>query len=238
MLNPKISVEIDLTGKIDPETKTIEAKRFIVDFDKTVTYDELGNENLELTDTAQIRLTEFETKYKGKSDIDILEFITWLDSPGLINRIDDTLIDQDYFRIEPNRLQKTGSFTILSTDIDTINKKMWHILDTLTYYDITTSQPKPIELKVGDLVNVNPNSSSVKSTTVYKVVEISTITSENRVRFELMFGREPIPVKYNAISIYSDKLNNRSVKITIGYDEYSVLFLKALNDNNNIIAQE
>jgi hypothetical protein len=53
-----------------------------------------------------------------------------------------------------------------------------------------------------------------------------------------MFGREPIPVKYNAISIYSDKLNNRSVKISIGYDEYSVIFLKALNDNNNIIAQE
>lgn len=236
-LNPKISVELDLTDKISDDTRTIQSKRFIVEFDKIIVLDAAGNEQVELTDAGKARKLEFEEKYKGKSNIDMVEFVTWLDTPGLVNRVDDTLLDQDYFRVEPNRLQYKGDFSITATDIDTLNKKLWYVLDTLTYYDIsdTLNPPKPIELKIGDYVNVNPNLKDVKSTTVYKVVEISTITSEYRVRFEQVYGEEPIPVRLNALSIYSDKVKNRAVKVSVSYDEYCVIFIRQIDDINNLV---
>lgn len=236
-LNPRISVELDLTNKIDEDTRTILSRRFIVEFDKVVTADNNGNEDVDLTTDGKARKLEFEQKYLGKTNIDMVEFVKWLDSPGLVNRVDDTLIDQDYFRIEPNRLQYKGDFTISSTDLDTVNKKLWYILDTLTYYDVSdlTSSPKPIDLKIGDLIKVNPTSADTKSTSVYKVVEISTITSEYRVRFEQVFGEEPIPVRLNAISYYSNTVPKRNVRISVGFDEYCVMFVKQVNDTNNIV---
>lgn len=236
-LNPRISVELDLTNKIDEDTRTILSRRFIVEFDKVVTIDNNGNETVELTTDGLARKAEFEQKYLGKTNINMVEFVTWLDSPGLVNRVDDTLIDQDYFRIEPNRLQYKGDFTISSTDLDTVNKKLWYILDTLTYYDVSdlTTSPKPIDLKIGDLIKVNPTSADTKSTSVYKVVEISTITSEYRVRFEQVFGEEPIPVRINAISYYSNIVPKRNVRISVGFDEYCVMFVKQVNDTNNIV---
>jgi hypothetical protein len=236
-LNPLISVELDLTGRIEDNTKTILSKRFIVKFDRIVSFDENNNEIVELSTNAKLRLIEFEQKYKGKSDINIVEFVTWLDSPGLVNSVDDTLLDQDEFKIEPSRLQYKGDFTVKNTELDTINKKLWYVLDTLTYYDVTdlSTTPNPTDLKIGDLIKINPAVLGASSATVYRVVEISTITSEYRVRFEQVFGQEPIPVRNNAISIYSDIIPTKNVKVSVGFDEYCVLFVKQLDDFNNIV---
>ena len=241
LLNPKISIQIDLTNKISPDTRYVESKRFIVEFNQILTVDpNTGSETIELTPDGALRKAEFESKYKGKSNIDIVEFSTWLDTDGLVNQADDTLLDQEYFKIEPNRLQKKGNFTVLNTDIDVQNKKLWYVLDTLTYYDISDllNPAKPVQLKVGDLVNVNPNDAAVKSTSVYKVVEISTITSEFRVRFEAVYGEEPIPVRLAALSIYSDVVSNRSVKISVGFDQYCVVFIRQIDTNNNLVGMD
>lgn len=239
-LNPKISVEIDLTGKVDQTIRQVQSRRFIVEFDKSVTLDADGNEVISLTATGATRKAEFDANYKGKSNIDIIEFVQWLKQPGLINRVDNTLIDEDFFRLEPNRLQFKGDFTVLSTDIDNVNKKLWYVLDTLTYFDVSNPDlpPSPVQLKVGDLVNVNPNIAGVTSTTVYKVIEISTVTSDLRVRFEQVHGEEPIPVRLNALAFYSEFVPSRKVRVSIGFDEYNVLFVRPFDEDNNLIGQE
>ena len=239
-LNPKISIEIDLTGKIDQSIKSIQSRRFIVVFEQQVSQDANGNDVVSLTTLGAQRKSEFDQLYKGQSNIDLVSFVTWLESPGLVNRVDDTLIDEDTFKIEPNRLQYRGLFTVDSTQIDTINKKFWYVLDTLTYFDVSDplSPPKPVQLKVGDLVNVNPNVAGVVSTTVYKVLEISTITSEFRVRFELLYGEEPIPTRLAALSIYSATVPQRNVRISIGFDEHCVVFIRPFDDQNNLIGRE
>ncbi len=235
-LNPKISVSLDLTGKIDDVTKTVRSKRFIVKFEKIALYDVNGNATTQLSVDAQTRLSEFDIKYKGKADINMVEFVSWLDSPGLINNSNDFLISDNNFRVEPNRLQHKGVFSVLSTDIDTINKKLWFILDTLTYYDVSDplSAPNPVTLKVGDKVAVKPINTSSKSSTIYTVAEINTITSQYKVRFEQVFGEEPIQVRLNAIEIYSETVKARTVKVNVGFDEHSVVFVKAVDDVNNI----
>ena len=237
-LNPMISVELDLTDKIEDNTRYIESRRFIVEFEKIITIDASGEEIEELTPDAKIRQEEFNKLYKNNNSVDIVEFSTWLDNPGLVNRYNEFLIDTDFVRIEPNRLQFKGDFTITSTEIDSINRKLWYVLDTLTYYDISDPliQPKPIDLKIGDLINVNPNNTNKLSTTVYRVVEISTITSEFRVRFELVFGEEPIHVRNNAISFYSDRVPNRTCKINVGFDEHCVVFLRQIGEISNLIS--
>lgn len=238
-LNPIISVEIDLTDRISSKTRNVQSRRFIVEFEQTVTLDANNNEILELTPDGEDRLQEFNDNYKNQSNIDIVEFVQWLDQPGVIS--DETnYIDEDYFRIEPNRLQFKGDFDVTSTEIDTVNNRLWYILDSLTYYDISNPNiaPKPIELEVGDLIKVNPNSAENSSATVYKVIEISTITSEFRVRFEQVFGEEPIPIRIGAISYYSDKIPQRSVKVSVGFDEHCVIFLRQLNDTSNILATQ
>lgn len=235
-LNPKISVEIDLTDKIDPTIRTVQARRFIVTFEKTITILPDGSQDIQLTQTAQLRETEFNEKYKGKSNVDMVEFVQWLKQPGLVNRVDNTLIDEDFFRIEPNRLQYQGAFSVLGTEIDDINKKLWYILDTLNYYNVSNPDitPTTVQLKIGDLVNVNPNKAGVTSTTVYKVIEISTVTSDFRVRFEQVYGEEPIPVRINSLNFYSELVPSRKAKISIGYDEFNVLFLRAYDEDNNL----
>lgn len=40
----------------------------------------MGQDLVELTPTAKLRLNEFNNKYKGKANINIVEFVTWLDT--------------------------------------------------------------------------------------------------------------------------------------------------------------
>src|ERR1017187_6371502 len=43
LLNPKISIEIDLTGQINQNIQQIESRRFIVEFDQIISVDANGN---------------------------------------------------------------------------------------------------------------------------------------------------------------------------------------------------
>jgi hypothetical protein len=238
-LNPLISVEIDLANKINENTRTIISKRYIVSFNKQVTINTDGSETVELTSDAKLRLAEFEKDYKGNNSINIDEFTAWLTLPGLVNNTNEFLIDQDNFVVEPNKLNFKGDFTVLNTELDTVNQKLWYILDTLTYSDISdVNNITSVNLSIGDEVMVNSQSADKSSATIYKVVEISTVTSEFRVRFERVFGIEAIPVRINALSIYSDVLPSRKCRISVGFDEYSVLFVKQLDEYSNIVGNE
>ncbi len=234
-LNPKISVSLDLTGKVRDDIKTILSQRYIVKFE---TVYNPQDDVAELTIDGAAKLLEFEQKYKGKSNIDYTEFNTWLVTNGLVNKVDSNLLDQDTFKLDPNRLKYSGNFSILGTQIDSINKKLWYVLDTLTYQDISNPNGTTFDvtLKIGDLVNVNPNQAGVKSTTVYKIKEISTINSEIRVTLENVFGEEPVPVRLNALSIYSELVPERTVRISVGFDEYCVVFVKPVDELNNLEA--
>ncbi len=240
LLNPQISVQLDLTGQIDQNIQQIESRRFIVEFDQIISVDANGNDTITLTPDAQLRLAEFNANYNGKNNINIIQFVQWLQQPGLVNQVDTTLIDDDFYKIDPNILQFSGNFTVLSTQVDTVNKKLWYVLDTLTYFDVSnpSAPPSPVTLKVGDLVNVNPNTAGVISTTVYEVIEISTITSDLRVRFQQVFGQDPIPVRLNALSYYSEFVNTRTVKVPVGFDEYCVVFVRPYDSSNNLLGKD
>jgi hypothetical protein len=231
LTNPTMSVELDLTGKVQQGVRKVLSRRFIVKFDK----DQEGV----LTDEAQQRELEFNTKYKGRNDIDITEFVTWHQNAiGLMNRT-SPLLDEQMFDLEPQRLRYNGVFTILGTEIEPVAKKLWYKLNTLAYQDISNPTVAPVAqtLAVGDQVAVVPNISDQMSTTVYQVAEISTVNGIFRVRFELLTGQDPIPVRVNALKMYSPVVYDKRVRITIGFDEYDVVFIKPLEADNHLLAR-
>ena len=90
LMNPMISVEIDLSGKIEDNVRKCLVRRYIVDFAKDVA----GN----LTPLGQSALNSFNTSFKNKSNIDQQDFVTWhTTTAGLIEPANPNY-DEQVFR--------------------------------------------------------------------------------------------------------------------------------------------
>lgn len=89
------------------------------------------------------------------------------------------------------------------------------------------------ELADGDHLIINRE----KTSTVYKIIEVSKASSNPRVRLERIQGLEAIPVGEGTLKIYSPTVNNKEVKITIGYGERNVIFMRPVNSENYLLAK-
>ena len=215
MLDPLISIEFDLQGKIQEPIRKILSRRFIIDFTN-----------------ASTALTDFNLNYKNKSNIDISTLVTWLNNNQLPFDIDEQVFD-----LTPGRLNYRGNFSVLSTENDTLNNKFWFILDTLNYLDVSDiNNPIQKTLKAGDSLKVISASNNTVSSSVYTIDEVSTTSSNFKARLTRRIGIEPVPIRIGALSIESPVINNKSVKISVGYDENCVVFVKPVSTVNNISA--
>ncbi len=106
---------------------------------------------------------------------------------------------------------------------------MWYVLGSITYYDYSGNTK---QLSVGDELIINKKDSSTK----WRIKEVSTAKSNFRVILERIEGLEPVPVLLQALKIYSPEVSNKSIRVTIGYDEYNVVFVKPINTDANIIS--
>lgn len=224
LMDPMLSIQIDLSGKIEDNVRKCLSRRYIVEFAR-------DTEGV-LTTLGQSALNSFNTIYKGKSNISIEEFENWhKTTPGIIEPLNPK-IDEQIFDLEPNNLLYDGEFSVLRIQEDRINKKLYYVLDKLDYITVETGEVK--QLAVGDELFVN----STKTSTKYKIIEVSTSQTNPRVRVERLEGLEPIPVGINTLKIYSPVIYSKKVKISVGYDERNVVFLKPINTENNLSARK
>jgi hypothetical protein len=223
-MDPMISVEFDLSGKIEDNVRKCFSRRYIVDFAK----DPDGN----FTSLGLSALNSFNISYKGNSNISISDFENWHKStPGIVEPLNPRF-DEQLFDLEPNTLLYDGEFSVLKVREDRINKKLWYVLDTLDYLLVDSSSLK--QLAINDELIVN----SDKTSTKYKILEISTTDSSPRVRVERIEGIEPIPVGIRTLKIYSPVVYAKKLKVSVGYNERNVVFLKAVNTENNLMAKK
>jgi DNA-dependent RNA polymerase auxiliary subunit epsilon len=213
LIDPMLLVELDLENKIASDVRKIFSRRYIINFEK----DSTGV----LTTAGSSAQTDFTQRWKNKSDIDIVEFNDWLNIIG----ISDYRLDEQQFELEPNYLKYRGLFTVLQVEEDTVNRKLWYVIDGLDYIEVSTGNFK--QIKVGDDFAINAETSQ----TIYRLVEISTLNNRIRVRFDRIQGNDAIPVAVGALKIYSDVINNQRVRISVSNDEYNVIFVKAINNN-------
>ena len=223
LLSPIISVQLDLTGKIESNVRKVKSRRYIVDFAK----DASGT----LTPLGQSALNSFNTLFRGNSSIAISDFENWHNTtPGIVEPLNPKF-DEQVFDLEPNELLYDGEFSVLRIQEDRLNRKLWYVLDKLNYLIRSTNSSQ--QLSIGSELMVN----SERTSTKYKVIEISTSESNPRVRLERLEGIEPIPVGISTLKMYSPVIYTQKVNISVGYDERDVVFIKALNAENNLLAR-
>lgn len=223
LLNPILSVLVDLNGKVEDNVRKCFVRRYIVKFNQ--------NEDASLTVLGLAAKNSFDTTFKGRQNVGLEEFNNWhATTPGVQNPT-TPLVDEQLFDLEPNTLLYDGTFNITGTEEDTLNKKLWYYLDSISYLETIHNTTK--DLSVGDEVIIN----SAISTTRYKVTEVSTAESRLRVRFERIEGFEPIPVGIGTIKIYSPLVLNKNIKVSIGFNEHNVIFVKPMNTDNHLLAR-
>jgi len=223
LMSPIVSVELDLTGKVENNVRKIQSRRYIINFAKDATG--------ALTNLGQSALNSFNTLFRGNSSILISDFENWhTTTPGLVDPTNPQF-DEQVFDLDPHELLYDGQFSVLRIQEDRINRKLWYVLDTLTYLVRATNETA--KLSIGSEVIIN----SAQTSTRYKVIEVSTAESNPRVRLERVEGVEPVPVGIGTLKIYSPVVYSKVVKISVGYDERNVIFIKPLNADNHLLAR-
>ncbi len=224
LVDPMLQVEFDLSGRIENNVRKCLVRRYIVEF--------ATNADGVLTPLGRAALNSFNEQFRGNPNILIAEFENWhKTTPGVVEPLNPK-IDEETFDLEPNSLLYNGEFSVLRIQEDRLNKKLWYVLNTLDYVENETNAVR--QLSIGDEVIVN----SERTSTRYKVIEVSTSQSNPRVRFERIEGIEPIPVGIGTLKIYSPVVYTKKVRISIGYNERNVVFVKSVNADNNLIARD
>ena len=224
LLNPQLMIELDLADKIETNVRKVLTRRYIVEFAK--------NPDGTLTNLGQSALNSFNTLYRGKSSVDISEFENWHRStPGLINPLNPNY-DEQTFDLLPNVLLYDGVFNVIKIEEDALNRKLWYHVNTIDYIVNETLQLR--QLSVGDELIINQTTSNTR----YTIVEISKSESNNRLRLERVEGLQPIPVGVGALKIYSPVVYRKRVRISVGYNERNVLFIKPVNADLNLVAKD
>ena len=140
-------------------------------------------------------------------------------------------MDNQIFPINYKTIKYSGSFDVLKIESDTLNNKVWFHLNTLNYYDVVDGTT--LTLAIGDELVLNNRNSSTR----YQINDISTAYSTFRVTLERLEGYDPVPIGQNVLTYYSDLESQSSVKISIGFDEYTVIFIRPINTDNLIKSQ-
>lgn len=224
MLNPILSVEFDFTSQIENNVRKIQSRRYIVEFAR----DSGG----ELTTLGQSALESFNLSFNGATNIEINAFENWhRTTPGVVEPLNPKF-DEQVFDLLPNSLLYDGIFNVISAEEDTINRKLYYVLNTLDYRVIETGAIK--QLAIDDVLILN----IIKSNAKYKIIEINTSASLPRVRFERIEGFDPIPVGNASMKLYSQVNYNKKVRISVGYDERNVIFVKPINADLNLVARD
>jgi len=220
--NPMLTVQLDLTGKIDRKVSKVLSRRYIIEFQK----DSDGN----FTTDGLASRQDFENNFLNRNDISVEDLTAWYENPknyGIFRS--DQPYDEQVFDLDYDQLQYFGIFDVIGIDNDTINKKLWYVLGSITYYDYSGNTR---QLSIGDELIINKKDSATK----WRVNEISTAKSNFRVILERVEGLEPVPVLLKSLKIYSPEISKKTIKVSIGYDEYNVIFVKPINTDANIIS--
>jgi len=224
MLNPMLNIELDLSGQLDDNVRKIQSRRYIVDFEE----DSTGN----LTANGQSALNSFNNTYRGNSNITITDFENWYETtPGVKNGTNPKF-DEQVFDLEPNELLYQGQFSVLNIQEDRLNRKLWYVLDTLEYINVSTGLSE--KLNIGSELIINTSNSSTR----YSILEVSTSDVNPKVRVERVEGLEPISVGLGTLKIYAPVIYTKKVLISVGYDERNVVFVKPINTDNYLLARD
>jgi hypothetical protein len=223
LMNPLLSVNIDLSDKVTTDVNKIISRRYIMKFER--------ESDLSLTTDGLKSYNSFQDKFLNRTDVDINEFTEWYNTNIEIGILRDTVepYDEQIYELSINEVNYHGLFSVIKTETDTLNRKFWYHLNTLTYY---TKDGADVTLSIGDSLSLN----RLNSNSRWEVKEINREASNYRVGLERVEGYDPVPIGTNVLRFFSDTTHQKKVKINVGFDEFCVLFVKPVNTESNVVS--
>jgi hypothetical protein len=224
LINPLLSVKINLDDKIDESVNKVLCKRYILQFEKDL--------NGEYTTAGLTAKNDFADKFLYKNNTTITNFQNWLNNPtntGVLKGDESKYVDEQTFDVNYKEINYKGFFSVLKYETDSLNNKLWYHVNSLNYYDRNGGTRK---LAVGDILATTKKGSYTK----WKILEVNTSSSLNRLNLERLEGYDPVPIGTNVMEYYSPLTTKNEIKVSVGFAEYNIVFLKAINTDNAIIS--
>jgi len=220
-LNPLLYVSFDFSGQIPVDTERCKVQRFILNLD---------NQN---------KLNIWNNSLDGSSDLDYVSFFQLL----LKNNI-TYFLDEDVVELPPRDIRFYGSFNVLrivdnlvdeTVDGASFTKRKFKVqLDTLNYNDALSEYSKTQQLKVGDtIVIVGDNTNN---NTRFQITNID-LDAGNIIEVKLLEGYDLLSIG-STLSFYSGDSAPTELQVNIGFNEYTVVFIKPINPVSKIPALE
>lgn len=218
LMNPLLTINFDLTNKINNDVDRIQSSRYIINFEQS---------NGILTVNGSTALADFGVQFQNRNDVNFDTFRTWLGNTRGVS-FD---LDEQIFDLDPAIPKFRGLFNVISQQEDFSNGKIWYELNDTIYIDTEFQIQK--SLNINDLLIINTSTAN----SIYKILEINTQFQSPLIRVERIEGKDPIPVGIGTLKIYATTTTSKILSVSVGYGEYNVVFLKSIN-NTNIISNE
>jgi hypothetical protein len=220
-LNPLLYVSFNFTGQIPADTERCKVQRFILNID------------------TQNKLNIWNNSLDGASDLDYIKFFQLL----LKNNI-TYFLDEDVVDLPPRDIRFYGSFNVLriidnlvddQVDSATFTKRKFKIqLDTLNYNDALSEYSKTQQLKIGDTIVIVGDGTN--NNTRFQVTNID-LEAGNIIEVKLLEGYDLLSIG-SMLSFYSGDSAPTELEVNIGFNEYTVVFIKPINPVSKIPALE
>ena len=220
-LNPLLYVSFNFTNQIPADTERCKVQRFILNLD-----------------TSSKRNT-WNNQLNKASNLDYVRFFQLLLNNGITYFLDEDVVD-----MPPRDIRFFGSFTVqrvfdelVDAEVDgvTTQKRRFRFeLNTLNYNDAVSEFQKTQQLKIGDSVVIVGEGTN--NNTKYRVINIDENTG-NIIEVKLIEGYDTIAIG-STLSYYSPDSAPTELDINIGFNEYTVVFVKPINPVSKIPALE
>ena len=217
-LNPLLTTSINVSGQIPNETERVLVKRILFD------------------STSAVTVEYFNTNFKNKENLDYNTVIRDIANNSLTYILDEDTRDLPY-----RTTQFTGKFDVLKISnskrevlVDGVTKKKaikLYTIDSLTYSDSNKDLKDTEALKVGDELMVQSGARNTR----YKITRIDG--SANQVELLIVEGYESIKIGANQLGIYKNDEANLSIDINVGFNERALVFVKAIDSDSKILAE-
>lgn len=120
-----------------------------------------------------------------------------------------------------------GSFKI--TYVEIIDGNLWYTLDNISYNPVNENGT------YGANRTLSLNDTLVYNNTLFQVVGINT--NNKKVRLKSTLGNSTLGLDV-ALTFYNAPFTAKTVEIPFGYNEINIVYIKAINENFNLLAND
>lgn len=166
---------------------------------------------------------DFYNKEIKDKNIDFNSLLSLLNNNNISFFKDEDIVD---FPLTTQKL--IGDFVIEKTDI--INGELWYYLSNVNYgidNQDDNASLNNINLKINDTLKFKNS--------LYKIEEIDL--SLNRIKIVSNIGLD-VPIVGESFTIYESPFRVKEIEIAIGFNEINCIYLKAINEDYNLLSNE